>query len=79
MVHLLIFINKGKKEYSFHWQRKEIIRINTFPAHKEIKTFPRHIHIGEKIKEDTITDIKLPPEENLRRFLKFVRKELKKR
>jgi hypothetical protein len=65
-------------DYSFHWQReKETIRINTAPDHPEIETFPRHLHKGKEVKADNITEIGLLPEENLRRFMNFVRKILK--
>lgn len=68
-----------EKDYSFHWQRKKKeIRINTAPDHKEIKSFPRHLHIGSGVKEDRLTNLSFSPEENLRRFLKFVRDEFKK-
>lgn len=68
------------QDYSFHWQRvDQIFRINTAPDHPDIKTFPRHIHEGMVVKEDYITDFDLSAEENLRRFLLFVRKDLDKR
>ena len=64
-------------EYSFHWQSNhKILRVNTAPDHKEIKTFPRHIHENFDIKEDTITDFKFSPEENFRRFMERIVKEL---
>lgn len=34
-------------KYSFHWQRNdEMIRIDTAPHHRQLSTFPRHMHIG---------------------------------
>lgn len=83
---LRIFLNDGSiidiyypviGKYSFHWQKKEgFVRLNTAPNHKEIPTFPRHLHKGNEIIEDIITDLNALPEDNLRRFLKFVVKEL---
>lgn len=68
-----------KTEYSFHWQKDpDPFRVNTAPDHSELKTFPRHIHRGGKVKEDTITSFDFSPEDNLRRFLKVVREELKR-
>ncbi|MFX1326143.1 MAG: DUF6516 family protein [Promethearchaeota archaeon] len=67
-------------DYSFHWERKgDITRVNTAPDHPEVKTFPRHIHQGESVKEDTITDLSLSPEENLRRFFNFVKESIMKK
>jgi len=41
-------------KFSFHWQRGEkIYRIDMAPHHREISTFPRHIHFGS---EDNITE-----------------------
>ncbi|MDH5187142.1 MAG: DUF6516 family protein [candidate division WOR-3 bacterium] len=57
----------------------DIIRVNTAPDHPEIKTFPRHIHKDENVLEDTITDLSLSPEENLRRFLNFVKVNITKK
>ena len=81
----LLFINESftnirhpaNHECSFHWRRaKEVYRINTAPDRPEIKTFPRHIRAGreEDVKPDTITSLDNPPEENLRRILKWIRK-----
>ncbi|MFB0509570.1 MAG: hypothetical protein ACETVX_03660 [bacterium] len=53
--------------------------MNTAPDHPEIKTFPRHIHKDENVLEDTITDLSLSPEENLRRFLNFVKVNITKK
>ncbi|WP_347489345.1 DUF6516 family protein [Desulfoscipio sp. XC116] len=38
--------------YSYHWQEDNsqlIIRWDNAPHHKQIKTFPHHKHIGEKV------------------------------
>ncbi|MFQ6067446.1 MAG: DUF6516 family protein [bacterium] len=54
---------KGKK-YSFHWQKQtESVRINTAPHHRHIVSYPRHIHTGQRIEADKITDTSLPSEE----------------
>ena len=70
---------KGKK-YSFHWQKQtESIRINTAPHHRHIVSYPRHMHSGQRIEADKITDTDLPPEENLRKVLSYIRIHLGKR
>jgi len=70
---------KGKK-YSFHWQKKtESIRINTAPHHRDIVSYPRHVHTGETIEADKITDTNLTPEENLRKVLSYVKRHLGKK
>jgi len=67
-----------KTDYSFHWHReKGSIRVNTAPHFKDMKTYPRHIHNGEKVEEDTITDLKNTPEVNTRNFFTWAREKLK--
>jgi len=42
-----------KIDYSYHWQDKEkklITRWDNAPHHKEVETFPQHMHEGENIK-----------------------------
>ncbi|MCZ7402900.1 MAG: DUF6516 family protein [Candidatus Methanoperedens sp.] len=66
-------------KYSFHWQRKdEMIRIDTAPHHKQLSSYPRHIHMGteNKIVEDTITNIDNNIEDNVKCVLGFVRLRL---
>ncbi|MCX9076241.1 MAG: DUF6516 family protein [Candidatus Methanoperedens sp.] len=62
-------------KYSFHWQRKDgIIRIDTAPHHRQLSTYPRHMHIGKEddVIEDTVTEIDSTIEENLKCVLEFV-------
>jgi len=43
-------------KYSFHWQSQdEVIRFDNAPHHKEIETFPDHVHIDESVKETPIS------------------------
>ena len=68
-------------KYSFHWQREdEMIRIDTAPHHRQLSTFPRHIHIGkeENVVEDSITEMDNTIEENVMCVLGFVRNKLEK-
>ncbi len=68
-------------KYSFHWQREyEIIRIDTAPHHRQLSTYPRHMHIGkeEDIFEDSVTRIDNTVEENVKCVLEFVRTKLGK-
>lgn len=76
----VLYPKPGK--YSFHWRQKgRIFRINTAPHHREIATFPRHLHYEteERIAEDTITTLSASPEENFRRVLEWVRGKLRER
>jgi hypothetical protein len=68
------------EEYSFHWQVKEkVYRINTAPYHPG-PTFPRHLHFGdERIVPDQVTSLTAAPEENMRRVLDWVRKQLREK
>lgn len=68
-------------KYSFHWQLEfEIIRIDTAPHHRQLSTFPRHMHIGKEddVIEDSVTEIDNTIEENVKCVLGFVRRKLKK-
>ena len=68
-------------KYSFHWQfEKEIIRIDTAPHHRQLSTYPGHIHAGkeEHVVEDTVTKINNTIEENVKCVLQFVRRKLEK-
>ncbi len=68
-------------KYSFHWQREdEIIRIDTAPHHRQLSTYPRHMHIGKDndVVEDTVTEIDNTIEENVACVLGFVRNKLEK-
>ena len=68
-------------KYSFHWQRKnEVFRIDTAPHHRELLTYPRHIHEGKEecVVEDTVTRIDNTMEENVRCVLAFVDKKIEK-
>ena len=68
-------------KYSFHWQRDdEMIRIDTAPHHRQLSTYPRHMHIGKEdhVIEDTVTEIDNTIEENVKCVLGFVRSKLEK-
>lgn len=62
-------------KYSFHWQQKnKIFRFDTAPHHRDLITFPRHIHYETEI--NVIPDEILhgtSPEENFKLFLDWVR------
>ena len=67
-------------KYSFHWQRKnEIFRVDTAPHHRELSTYPRHMHMGKEecVIGDTVTRINNTIEENVRCMLEFAHKKLK--
>lgn len=68
-------------KYSFHWQRKDdMIRIDTAPHHRQLSTYPQHMHFGkeENVVEDSITNIDNTVEENVKSVLRFVCSELEK-
>lgn len=68
-------------KYSFHWQcENEMIRIDTAPHHRNISTYPQHIHMGkeENVVEDPITKIDNTIDENVKGVLGFVRRKLEK-
>ena len=68
-------------KYSFHWQREdEIIRIDTAPHHRQISTYPRHMHSGKEdnVVEDSVTRIDNTIDENVKCVLGFVRRILEK-
>jgi len=64
-LHIFEYVDSGlhKIDYSFHWQNKEkklIKRWDNAPHHKEIETFPHHLHNGEAIMssaEPTFVDV----------------------
>jgi hypothetical protein len=51
-----------------------MIRIDTAPHHRQLLTYPRHIHMGTEnnIVEDTITNIDNNIDENVKCVLGFV-------
>ena len=64
-LHIFEYVDSGllKIDYSYHWQNKEkklIKRWDNAPHHKEIETFPHHLHKGDDIMlsaEPTFVDI----------------------
>jgi len=64
-LHIFEYVDSGlnKIDYSYHWQNKEkklIKRWDNAPHHKEIETFPHHLHNGEDIissAEPTFVDL----------------------
>jgi hypothetical protein len=66
-----------REEYSFQWNGRRMMRIDTAPLHKGLDTFPNHLHDGkDKIKKDDITNPKDPPEDNLRRVIRFITSQI---
>jgi len=48
------YMDREEFLYSYHWQDKEgklLYRWDNAPYHKEIETFPYHLHYKNKIKE----------------------------
>lgn len=54
-LHVFEYVNQNLKklDYSYHWQDKDkklIKRWDNAPHHKEIKTFPHHLHEENGVK-----------------------------
>ena len=53
ILHIRESLALGKSKYSYHWQKadgKLILRWDNAPHHRDISTFPYHLHDGDKIK-----------------------------
>lgn len=65
--NLRIFLSEGFIDvfvsddiYSFHWQNgEEVVRFDNSPHHKELDTFPEHLHIGDEVKETPLDSDKV--------------------
>lgn len=67
-----IFVSSEK--YSFHWQREgKIIRFDNSPHHRNLETFPDHMHKGENVSETVLNSEAI--EEKLIETLKFIADE----
>ncbi len=72
-LHVFEYIDTSihKIDYSYHWQSKEKILITRWDNarhHKEIETFPHHVHEGKDIKpsmEPTFVEILKKIEERI--------------
>lgn len=65
-----------RTKYSFHWQRKDkMYRVDTAPHHRDLASYPRHIHYGKEgnVIEDTITDGEATPAENIEAVMEWIR------
>ena len=48
------YLSKNERNYSYHWQDKHnnlLIRWDNAPFHKNIKTYPHHKHVKDKLQE----------------------------
>ncbi len=48
-----LFIN-GERKYAFHWQDPQghlLVRWDNAPHYPELKSFPHHRHVGDRIEE----------------------------
>ena len=53
-LHIREYSDIESRDYSYHWQntdKKLIRRWDNTPHHKEIKTYPHHLHVGDEILE----------------------------
>lgn len=66
--------------YSYHWERSHIdgttYRFNNAPHHKEISTYPHHLHYGS---ENNVveSEISTDPEAAVAEVLEFVTRRLR--
>ena len=54
ILYIREYVDSNERNYSYHWQDKNgnlIIRWDNAPHHKEIKTYPHHKHIANKVLE----------------------------
>lgn len=54
LLHAREFFSADERHYSFHWQTAEgalIVRWDDAPHHRELETFPYHVHEGEAVKQ----------------------------
>ncbi|MFQ6119880.1 MAG: DUF6516 family protein [Methanosarcinales archaeon] len=64
-------------KYSFHWRSaSNMFRVDTAPHHKNVSTYPRHIHIGDLVIADTLTSFDNTIEDNVKNVLNYVRRNL---
>ena len=54
--------NRGvdKVHYGYHYQcadGKTVFRYDNAPHHREVKTFPHHKHVGEKVESAAVPDL----------------------
>ncbi len=67
------YISATDRDYSFHWQKESkelIIRWDNTKHHKNISTYPDHVHVGSKISASVPV--------NLGDVLEIIAKELNK-
>ncbi|MCP5050409.1 MAG: hypothetical protein GY940_24815 [bacterium] len=63
ILHIKIYLSDKEYNYSFHWQKETeelIVRWDNAPHHRDIETFPHHMHTGEMVEESyniTLDDI----------------------
>lgn len=53
ILHIRIYLSDEEYNYAFHWQAENgerILRWDNAPHHKDISTFPHHLHNGQGIK-----------------------------
>lgn len=60
ILHIKEFVSAEEYLYSYHWQDKNnklICRWDNAPHYKNLKTFPHHKHLKNKVKESLETNI----------------------
>lgn len=70
ILHVNEFLSEETFRYSYHWQDKDgklKVRWDNSPHHREIPTFPHHMHIKRKIESSSI--------HNLEKVLEWIEKE----
>ena len=60
-LHVREYNDEFERNYSFHWQDSQgafLLRWDNAPHHKNLKTFPNHMHIDDVIEESNVISLK---------------------
>jgi hypothetical protein len=60
ILHVNEFLSEETFKYSYHWQDKKEklkVRWDNSPHHKEVSTFPHHMHMRKKVKASSIHNL----------------------
>ncbi|HPB64556.1 MAG TPA: DUF6516 family protein [Mesotoga sp.] len=57
-IHIREFITGERRKYSFHWVVNNLttVRWDNSPHHKDIESFPHHLHINDELLPSDCTD-----------------------
>jgi len=61
VLHVREYNDEFERNYSFHWQDSQgafLLRWDNAPHHKNLKTFPHHMHKNDRIEETNVISLK---------------------